>query len=249
MIMQLPKRLLTGKGPAFSRLTAKECSIGDYRLRYQLPGNAIDIGIPKKPNPSHLNLNNDLLATYECDKEFNRTFVQMGFEWWAYRGFFLQGSFGQLGRMSLHVDVNRAEPHAPISEDDLDSLEPYLKQEYWTYYETEETGGGINLRARQHYENNKVLMGDTPVSGFLVKLPDPYTKERIHGVDWLAYHINSEGMAGHHHTYYWAYPLSKDYYLTVSFWMQLEIGNRSMRSERMRDDARRIMSMMELYKS
>ncbi|WP_431689211.1 hypothetical protein [Hahella sp. NBU794] len=248
MIDQLLKSALTGKGPNFAELTTKECGIGDYRLRYKLPGNVIDTGRAKKARPRQVNLQPGLFNSYENEQKFNRTFVRMDFEWWAYRGVFLQGHLGKLGDLSMDIDVNRAMPHSPIKEGDLDSLESYLKQEYWTYYETEETGDGINLRARQHYENNKVLMGDTPVSGFLVKLPDPYTKERIHGADWLSYHINSEGMAGHHHTYYWAYPLNKDFYLTISFWMQLEIGNRSMRSERMRDDARRIMSMMELRK-
>ncbi|ABC29589.1 hypothetical protein HCH_02811 [Hahella chejuensis KCTC 2396] len=254
MIKQLVRPVLTGKGPNFSDLTAKECGIGDFRLQYKLPGNSIYTGRPRKPTPERVNLQRDLFDTYRVQQKFNRTFVQMEFEWWAYRGLFLQGYFGKLSELIMDIDVNRGESHTPFVAGDLDSLESYLKKDYWEYYETEKNRDGepgANWQARYNFDNPDEVRAkgyipfDTLV---LVRLPENYDRVSINGEEWLHYAIRGEGIPGPRITYYWAYPLTESYYLTFSFWLTTEIGNRDMRAQRMYEDAKRIMSMVELMK-
>ncbi|WP_431685536.1 hypothetical protein [Hahella sp. NBU794] len=248
MIKQLVRPLITGKGPNFSNLTAKECGIGDYRLGYKLPGNAIDIGRPKKPRPAQVNLGSDIFNSYGCEKEYNRTFVRMEFEWWAYKGSFLQGYFGQLSRVCLYIDVNRVEHHTPLQEGCLDSLESYLKRDYWEYYETERNNDGnvgVNWEKRNKREENPHGYGLSPL---LVKLPETYERLSLNGVQWLKYCIDGEGIPGTGITYYWAYPLTNNYYLTFNFRMTSEAGDKKLSYQRMYEDAKRIMSMVELIK-
>ncbi|WP_337998576.1 hypothetical protein [Hahella chejuensis] len=181
------------------------------------------------------------------EQTFNRTHVTMGFGVWGYKGMFFQGSFGKLCRLSMHVDVNRAEGHTPIIEGDLSSLEKYLKHEYWNYYETD-CRGGANWRARQKFKDNALTKGEAP-SQYLVRLPEGYDRQIINNIEWLAYYIGPEGRAGYRHSYYWAYPLSDEYYLTIGFRMSFEVGDpKELRRERMLEDAQRIMSMVELRK-
>ncbi|ABC30047.1 hypothetical protein HCH_03292 [Hahella chejuensis KCTC 2396] len=249
MIKQPVRLLLTGKGPNFSNLTAKECGIGEYRLRYKLPGNPINTGRPKKPTPERVNLQRNIFDSYRVQQKFNRTFVQMEFEWWAYRGLFLQGYFGRLGDLSVTIDVNRAEAHIPLVDGGLDSLEVYLKKDLWEYYETEKNKDG---KPGANWEQRNRVVDNNPYAQAqalqLVHLPEVYEREKINGVEWLQYQINGEGIPGPRYTYYWAYPLTDSYYLTFSFWLTTEIGNRDMRAQRMYEDAKRIMSMVELSK-
>ncbi|MBU6951024.1 hypothetical protein [Hahella sp. HN01] len=254
MIKQLVRPLLTGKGPNFSKLTTKECGIGDYRLRYKLPGNIIKIGTADAQTPSRVNLQADLFESYSPKKLFNRTFVRMDFEWWAYRGIFLQGDSGLISKMSLHLDVNQAESHTPLFKEKLDSLESYLKKDYWEYYETEENKDGepgANWQQRYNFENPDEVRakGYIPLGRLelVTHLPEIYYREAINGLEWLHYCIRGEGV-GRGQSYYWAYPLSDNYYLTLNFRVSSEIGNKELRYQRMYEDAKRIMSMVELRK-
>ncbi|WP_431687293.1 hypothetical protein [Hahella sp. NBU794] len=254
MLKNLLAPALTGKGPNFSELNVKECVIGDDQLRYKLPGNTIDVGMPDAPVPSRLNLNADLFDSYDPKNLYNHTFVQMEFEWWAYRGLFLQGDSGLLSKMSLHIDVNRINPNSPLGGSDLESLESYLREDYWNYYEAEKNIDGVpgsNWQKRYDFDNPDEVRakGYIPVRRLvLVLLPEIYVKERINGVEWLHYSIDGEGIAGANITYYWAYPLTNNYYLTFSFRTTTELGRNEQRYQRMLEDAKRIMSMVELRK-
>ncbi|OZG70587.1 hypothetical protein BTA51_24790 [Hahella sp. CCB-MM4] len=253
MIKQLVKPLLTGKGPNFSDLTPRQCGIGDYQLRYKLPGNVLRVTKNKEPCIPRVNLSTDLFDPYS-EQSYNREFVHVGFEWWAYKGLFFQGDSGQLGRLTMNIDVNRAATHTPIIEGDLDSLEAYLKKDYWDYYETEENKdgkAGANWQARYEFDNPDEMIekGYIPPSRLvLVNLPEVYVRELLNGEKWLSYSIGGEGIPGTGVTLFWAYPLNENYYLTVSFRMSSEIGDEDLRYQRMSEDAQRIMSMVEMTK-
>ncbi|MDG9670438.1 hypothetical protein ONV78_22055 [Hahella sp. CR1] len=255
MINQLLKPALTGKGPNFAELTAKECRIGRYDLHYKLPGNVIDIGRARRPKPTQLNLQQGLFSSYETMQRFNRAFVQIEFEWWAYRGLFLQGHFGKLSDMSVTIDVNRSEPQSPLVEGDLDSLETYLKKDLWDYYETEKNKDGkpgANWEARYAFEHPEEMsaQGYIPLGKLVLvtHLPEVYYRQEINGVDWLHYGIRGEGV-GRGLNYYWAYPLGAGYYLTFNFHLTSEVGDKELRYQRMYEDAKRIMSMVALRKA
>ncbi|ABC33372.1 hypothetical protein HCH_06747 [Hahella chejuensis KCTC 2396] len=254
MIKQLVRPLFTGKGPNFSELSAKECGVGEYQLRYKLPGNTIHIGMPDAPVPARVNLNADLFDSYGPKKLYNRTFVQMEFEKWAYKGRFLQGDSGLLSKMSLHIDVNHAERHTEFRKGDLDSLELYLKKDLWNYYETERNidgEQGANWEARYEFDHPDEMRAKgyvPPDTLVLVRLPEIYERAPINGLEWLHYQIRGEGIPGPRHTFYWVYPMTDSFYLTFSFWMTTEIGNRELKVQEMYEDAKRIMSMVELRK-
>ena len=254
MIKQLVKPLLTGKGPDFSDLTAQKRYVGNYQLGYKLPGNPVDIGKPKKPTPERVNLKPDLFKSYNIQQRYNRTFVQMEFAWWAYRGLFLQGCSGKLSEMSMTIDVNQVEPHITLQEDNLDSLEIYLKKDIQDYYEAEQNkdgNPGVNWKARYEFEHPDEVRanGYIPLGRLVLvaHLPDTYYRESINGVEWLHYSIRGEGV-GHGRSFYWACPLSASHFLTLGFWMTSEIGDEDLRYQRMLEDAKRIMSMVELTK-
>ncbi|OZG71764.1 hypothetical protein BTA51_19195 [Hahella sp. CCB-MM4] len=254
MIKQLMKPVLTGKGPDFSKLTSKECGLGDYRLRYKLPGNALSNERPNRSKPERVNLRDSLFDSYNVEHDYNRTFVKMDFELWNYKGNYFQGYFGKLGEMSIDIAVNRAEAHTVIRESDLDSLESYLKKDYWEYYETEQNKDGkpgANWEARYEFEHPDELIAKgyiPPQRLVLVQLPEVYEKVCFNDVNWLHYAIRGEGIPGPRYSYYWAYPLSNEYYLTICFRMSSEVGNETMRFQRMLEDAKRIMSTVEVSK-
>ncbi|WP_245555155.1 hypothetical protein [Hahella ganghwensis] len=243
------KPALTGKGPDFSLLDEKECRLGNYQLRYKLPGNPINSGHAKKAKPSQVNLQKSLFDAYDCEKEFNRRFVRVEFEWWAYKGLFFQGHLGNLSQFSMYIDVNRREPHSSFEEGKLSHFEDYLKQDYWQYYETESNPDGqpgANWEKRNRTDPNNPYIDNS--GSPLVQLPERYEREQINGTEWLHYQIQGEGV-GRGLNDYWAYPINSDFYLTISYWMSSEQGDKDSRYLRMLDDARRIMSMVELSKA
>nr|WP_164887264.1 hypothetical protein [Hahella sp. KA22] len=254
MINQLLRSILTGKGPDFSKLTAKECRIDDYLLVFRLPGNVQRLAKHKDPDLTQVLLTpNVFMASVE--KEFNREYVHACFEWWAYRGLFIQGHSGKLGDMNLTIDVNRAESHTPIAEGDLNSLETYLRKDLWDYYETEKNKDGkpgANWEARYAFEHPEEVsaQGYIPLGKLVLvtHLPEVYYREEINGVDWLHYGIRGEGV-GRGLNYYWAYPLGAGYYLTFNFHLTSEVGDKELRYQRMYEDAKRIMSMVALRKA
>ncbi|WP_020405985.1 hypothetical protein [Hahella ganghwensis] len=237
----MPK--LTGTGPDFSNLQRKECGIGSYRLTFRLPGNPYMQNRPEENLPTQVNLRSDLFDS-GCTHTFNRTHITIGFGWWAYKGFILQGNKGQLCDLCLHIDVNKVEGDATLQKGDLISLETYLKDDLDKYYEAE---GGVNWKTRQRSQSSNIIrQGETPAQ-FLALLPERYEKDRINGIDWLSYHFGSEGGGMFRRSDYWAYPLDANYYLTVRFKLTFEAGDRESRLQRMLQDARRIMSMVELH--
>ncbi|MBU6951106.1 hypothetical protein KP814_07000 [Hahella sp. HN01] len=235
--------VITGKGPDFSRIKNEERGIGNYRLSLSLPGNVLTPNRPSDPEPSYLNLREDLFGQI-CRTEYNRTFARLCFQWWGYKGVFFQGAMGDLGRLSMYVDVNSVAKHTQVACDDLASLEAYLKKDYWLYYEDKE---GVNWKARERFKDDPFLGGETPPQ-FLVGLPENYKKERINDLDWLAYSLTGEGITGAHKSFYWAYPLDENFYLTVVFWADSDVGDKEIRLQRMLTDAKKIMSMVELRK-
>ncbi|AZZ95121.1 hypothetical protein EUZ85_01255 [Hahella sp. KA22] len=246
MLKNLLAPALTGKGPDYASLTKKECGVGNYWLSFKLPGNMYMPGKQDSPFPAQLNLRADMFDPHS-KQTFNRTYVTVGFGWWCYKGFILQGAFGKLCQLSMRVEVNKAENHTVIRASDLDSLESYLIKDFWDFYESEERAG-INWKARQRFKGDAFTKGEVPPQ-YLVHLPEKYDRETINGVDWLAYHLGPEGRAGHRYSYYWAYPLNDSYYLTIGFKMSFEVGDpKELRRERMAEDACRIMSMVELSK-
>ncbi|ABC29958.1 hypothetical protein HCH_03197 [Hahella chejuensis KCTC 2396] len=241
MLKKLFGTLMTGKGPDFSVRNAKVCHIGGYELRYTLPGNVYLPGKPRDTLPSQVNLKSDYFEPFST-KKLNRTFIQVAFEWWSYKGTIVQGDLGQLGKLCLTIDVNKIEPHSTVKKGDIDSFIQYLKNDYWRYYEAED---GVNQEVRRRFAKNGMDPDDVP-SQFLVQIPDEYTQEKINGATWLSYNLTGEGTAGLRKSYYWAVPLSDEYYLTVSFDMTFEQGDKDDRLHRMLNDARRIMSAVEL---
>ncbi|AZZ92810.1 hypothetical protein EUZ85_19600 [Hahella sp. KA22] len=250
MLKKVLNSVTTGKGPDFSQLTDKCISIGEYRLSYRLPSNRIQSGRPSGPKPDHINLHPDIFESYELKQEYNRVCSRLVFQWWSYKGFFLQGAFGQLCKFSMHIDINRISSQCSISENDLDSLEAYLKKDYWDYYETPGEGNqrGVNWRAREEFKDNITTKGEVP-SNRLVHLPETYIKQHINGTNWLHYSLVGEGIPGPDITHYWAYPLNDCFYITICFWLTFEQGSKDARSERMLQDVNHIMSMVELEKS
>ncbi|MDG9666837.1 hypothetical protein ONV78_03740 [Hahella sp. CR1] len=242
----LTKRLasfFSGGGPDFSELRENECGVGKYSIGYKLPGSAINLNRRKEQFLSCVNLQSDLFNSY-LQEDSNRQCVRVGFEWWAYRGAFFQGYFGLLGKLSMYIDVNRTNFESQVEQDNLQSLADYLKKDYWDYYEGDK---GVNWESRQEFKDDIFTNGDTP-SQYLVKLPDEYRVERINEIDWLTYSLVGEGTTGSHASYYWGYPISQNYYITVGFRARPELGEKSIRLERMLTDAKKIMSMVELRK-
>ncbi|ABC33371.1 hypothetical protein HCH_06746 [Hahella chejuensis KCTC 2396] len=245
MLKNLLAPALTGKGPDYSHLSEKECRIGDYVLGYKLPGNLGLKGVRRPNFPLMVNLQPELFDQTSYKQAFNRSYIQVQCESWEYRGFILQGNFGRLCSLALNIDVNRAEPHTTLKTGNLESLKSYLENDFSRYYESE---GGINWKARQKFKDDAFTKGEVP-DHYLVTLPESYDIENINDASWLSYQIGPEGRAGYRYTYYWAYPVSENFYLTVSFWMLFEHGDiKELRRERMAEDARRIMSMVELRK-
>ncbi|WLQ13457.1 hypothetical protein O5O45_27405 [Hahella aquimaris] len=245
MIKKILMPFITGKGPDFGQLKPLNCRAGDYLLHCQLPGNVHMPTKGREKKPDVVNLRQDMFESM-CGQVFNRRCISIGFEWWSYRGLIFQGAMGQLGDLSLNIDVNQTAPTKRLVPNDLLNLESYLRQDFWDYYETE-GDGGINWRARERFKNDPFTNGVAPQQ-YLVQLPDNYEVVDINNVSWLAYYLVGEGTTGTKHSYYWACPLNENFYLTVRFQINFELGDASIRLERMLTDAKKIMSMVELRK-